>query len=403
MSELINNREFRKKAIKEIILDLHRGKTVEEVKERFDEIIKDVAPTEITLIEQMLIQEGLPVEEVQRLCDVHAAVFKESLEEQPAPETQPGHPVYTFKEENRAVEKLIEEIREILAKFKATTAGEEKNISLELTAKLNLLYDLDKHYSRKENLLFPFLEKHNIMGPPKVMWGVDDEIRAALKEARLLALHYDPDKKAELLKKTEAVLAKIEEMIFKEEKILFPMCLETLSEDEWWAIYEQSDEIGYCLIEPQTGWKPKREISVKNQEITKEGYIKFSTGLLTQKEIGLIFNHLPVDITFVDKDGIVKYFSESKERVFVRPKTIIGRRVENCHPPASVHIVEKLVDDLKSGRKDFEDFWIHYQGKYVLIRYIAVRDEKGEFMGVLEVTQDIKPLQAISGEKRIME
>ncbi|GAV23377.1 DUF438 domain-containing protein [Carboxydothermus pertinax] len=403
MSELINNREFRKKAIKEIILDLHRGKTVEEVKERFDEIIKDVAPTEITLIEQMLIQEGLPVEEVQRLCDVHAAVFKESLEEQTFPETQPGHPIYTFKAENRAVEKLVEEIRSTLAKLKTASSAQEKAISLELTAKLNLLLDLDKHYSRKENLLFPFLEKHNIMGPPKVMWGVDDEIRTAIKEVRSLALNFTPEKKDELLQKVEVALEKVLEMIFKEEKILFPMCLETLTEDEWWVIYEQSDEIGYCLIEPKTGWKPKRETSVKDQEMAKEGYIKFNTGLLTQKEISSILNHLPVDITFVDKDGVVKYFSESKERIFVRPKTIIGRKVENCHPPASVHVVEKLVEDLKSGQKDHEDFWIHYQGKYVLIRYIAVRNEKGEFMGVLEVTQDIKPLQGISGEKRIMD
>jgi hypothetical protein len=129
--------------------------------------------------------------------------------------------------------------------------------------------------------------------------------------------------------------------------------------------------------------------------------VQFDAGFMLPEEINAMLNVLPVDITFVDKNGKVKYFSQGKERIFARPKTIIGREVKNCHPPASVHIVEKIVEDLRSGKKDHEDFWINLGDKYVLIKYFAVRDEKGEFLGVVEVSQDIKPIQEIKGEKRL--
>ncbi|OIQ12331.1 DUF438 domain-containing protein [Neomoorella thermoacetica] len=407
MTELLNNQDYRKEALKEIIRELHRGKSVEEVKARFNELIKDVAPAEISLMEQALINEGLPVEEVQRLCDVHAAVFKDSLERAPQPETIPGHPVHTFKEENRALEDLmIREIQPLLAELRRANPDVEKDLAIKLAEKLNLLQDVNKHYSRKENLLFPYLEKYQIVGPPKVMWGVDDEIRDLLKEARDLAVNYVPDKKEELITRTEAALAKIKEMIFKEERILFPMALETLTEDEWYRIMLDSASIGYCLIEPREDWRPAQVKLDQKETVASEetrGYIKFATGILTPREISLIFDHLPVDITFVDKDNVVKYFSNTRERIFTRSRAVIGRRVENCHPPASVQVVEKLIADFKSGRKDREAFWLHLGDKYVFIQYFAVRDEKGDFAGTLEVTMDFKPLQAISGEKRIMD
>jgi len=187
------------------------------------------------------------------------------------------------------------------------------------------------------------------------------------------------------------------------------MALETLTEDEWIEIVKSADEIGYCLITPKNQWKPAQvDIVEKTQkeEGTKapveEGYIEFDAGCLTPEEINSIFNTLPIDITFVDKDGAVKYFTQGKERIFARPKTVLGRQVHNCHPPASVHIVEKIVEDLKAGRKDHEDFWIKMGEKYVFIRYFAVRNEKGEFLGVIEVSQDIAPIQKITGEKRLL-
>lgn len=402
MSELINNREHRKEIVKDVIRQLHEGATVDEVKDKFAEVLKGVSPTEITVIEGQLVKEGLPIEEIQRLCNVHAEVFKGSIEEIHHPEQIPGHPIYTLREENRAIEKHIEEnINLHLARFKQEDSKENINSLIE---DMNLLWDIDKHYSRKENLVFPYLEKYNITAPPKVMWGVDDEIRAALKEVKIMLTDYRGNKD-EIVEKTEAVIHEIKEMIFKEESILFPMALDTLSEDEWMTIYNDSDEIGYIFIEPKTEWKVKRSGAVKEETAVdaKEGQIKFETGFFTNEELESMLNAMPVDITFVDKNDNVKYFSRGEERMFARTKSVIGRSVQNCHPPASVHVVEKIVEDFKSGKKDHEDFWIRMGDVYALIRYFAVRNKKGEYLGTLEFSQDIKPIQEIKGEKRLLD
>lgn len=407
MSEMINNREYRQNVLKELITELHNGKSVDEVKPRFEKLIQGISATEISEMEQSLIMDGMPVEEIQRLCDVHAAVFKGSIEEihrPQKPEETPGHPVHTFKLENRELEKLINErIKPHMESFKASDSRDNVNQLLE---DFNALWEIDKHYSRKENLLFPYMEKYGITAPPKVMWGVDDEIRAAVKESRKLITSYRGNREQVLEKANEAV-NRVIEMIFKEENILFPMVLDTLAEDEWVKIAEESEEIGYCLTGPKGTWKPVKvnvEDKVKEQgeKPSNNGYIKFDAGILSPEEINAMLNTLPLDITFVDKDGAVKYFSQGKERIFARPKTIIGRQVQNCHPPASVHIVEKIVEDLKEGRKDYEDFWIKMGDKYVFIRYYAVRNEKGEYLGTMEVTQDIGPIQEITGEKRLV-
>mgnify|MGYP000979032668 CR=1 FL=1 len=407
MSELLNNREYRQSVLKEIIKDLHRGKSVDEVKARFEETFQGVSATEIAELEQTLIQEGLPVEEVQRLCDVHAAVFKGSIAEIHRPEKiedTPGHPVHTFKLENRELKKfLAEKIEPHLEAF----CREDKEETIELLKQdLELLRGIDRHYARKENLLFPLLEKYGITAPPKVMWGVDDEIRTAIKEGINLLINYTGAKE-QVAEKIKTIIDKVQEMIFKEENILFPMAVNTLTEDEWGTIAGESDEIGYFLVEPAAEWKPAN-INVEEKAQAErghpaDGYLRFETGLLLPEEISQIFNTLPLDITFVDREGIVKYFSQTKDRIFPRPKTVIGRKVANCHPPASLHIVERVVEDLKSGRKDVEEFWIKMGERFVYIRYFAVRNAKGEYIGTLEVTQDIKPLQEITGEKRLLD
>ncbi len=407
MSEFINNREYRQKVLKEIIRELHNGKPVEEVKARFEELIKGISTKEISEMEQALIMEGMPVEEIQNLCDVHAAVFKGSIEEihrPEKPEEIPGHPVHTFKLENRKLETLVnDKIKPQIENV--TKTGNQQDIN-SLIESFKKLLELDKHYSRKENLLFPFMEKYGITAPPKVMWGVDDEIRAAIKET-IKALTVNTGDREYTLKSAEEACGRVIEMIFKEENILFPMVLETLAEDEWLQIQEASSEIGYCLIEPSAKWQPVK-VNVEKKAVeegdqpSNNGYVKFDAGIMTPEEINAMLNTLPVDITFVDKDGLVKYFTQGKDRVFARPKTIIGREVKNCHPPASVHIVEGIVEDLKAGKKDHEDFWIKMGNKYVHIRYFAVRNQKGEFLGTMEFTQDIKPIQEITGEKRLV-
>ncbi|MCF6460259.1 DUF438 domain-containing protein [Clostridium sp. Cult3] len=400
MSELINNREHRQEILKEVIRELHAGKTVEEVKEKFAEAIKGVTPSEISSLETQLVKEGLPIEEIQYLCNVHAAVFKGSIEEIHHPETVPGHPIYTLKMENEAIEEFIEEnIKPNLEKFKQEDSKENIN---NLLQDINLLFDIDKHYSRKENLIFPYLEKYGITAPPKVMWGVDDDIRALLKETKLNLTDYKGNKK-DIVEIIEHALHEIKEMIYKEESILFPMALETLTEDEWISIYKESDEIGYALIEPKTQWELNRiNISDTEENLPEAGHVSFETGFLTPEEISEILNSIPGDMTFIDKNDTVKYFSQGKERIFARTKAVIGRSVQNCHPPASVHVVDKILEDFKSGKKDHEDFWIKMGDLYVLIRYFAVRNKEGEYLGTLEFTQNIAPIKGIEGEKRLL-
>jgi DUF438 domain-containing protein len=400
MSGEINNREYRQKVLKEIISDLHAGKTVEEVRDKFARTFDGVSAEEIAHAEQALIMEGLPVSEVRRLCDVHTAVFKGTIEEIHAPRNEwdaPGHPVYVLKQENRALERVAERIRKDLE------ALPDKDAADKIVVNMELLAEVDRHYLKKENLLFPYMEKYGITAPPKVMWGVDDEIRADLKEVRELLKDNDP---LTVRDRIDAVLTRIAEMIYKEENIMLPMLTENLTVDEWKTIAEGSPEFGYCLIEDVSEWKPTGSGAGGEEVVAAKaagaGYITLPTGMLKAGELVALLNTLPFDITFVDRDDTVRYFSENAERIFPRTKSIIGRKVTNCHPPASVHIVEKIVSDFKAGVKDHEDFWINMKDRYVLIRYFAVRNEKGEYIGTLEVTQNIKPIQEIKGEKRLL-
>lgn len=405
MSELINNREHRQEVLKEIIKELHNGKAVDDVKAQFAELIKGISTAEISEMEGALIAEGMPVEEIQRLCDVHAEVFKGSIEEihrPQKPEEIPGHPIHTFIKENKAVGELIEDMQIDIEAYKSDAS---KKNAKKIFNGFEMLWEIDKHYLRKENLLFPYMEKYGITAPPKVMWGVDDEIREELKEV-LEILKSESKDKDKLIKKAEAVLVRVNEMIYKEENILFPLVSDTLSEDEWVKIKQESKEFGYTLIKPKDKWKPVKvdvegKILDQGEEPSNNGYIEFDAGFMSPEEVNAVLNTVPFDMTFVDKEGAVKYFTMGKERIFARPKTVIGRQVSNCHPPASVHVVEKIVEDFMSGKKDHEDFWIRMGPRFAFIRYYAVRNSKGEYLGTLEVTQDIKPIQDITGEKRL--
>lgn len=397
MSENINNREYRKEVIKQVIKELHDGKSVDEVKGKFETAFAGVSGAEISEAEQSLISEGLPVSEVQRLCDVHSAVFKGSIEEihrETDPTKIPGHPANVLMLENREIKKIIEK------KINPHINSSSKESVEALKEAFDELLKIDIHYSKKENLLFPYMEKYGMTAPPKVMWGVDDEIRDDLKMISSdLANDCIND---EIKQGIEDVIKRVNEMIFKEESIMLPMLLDVMTQDEWKKVYDDSSEIGHMLRwVPE--WKPDVEAKEEiKEEMNEPGSITLPTGIFKADELTYMFNSLPFDITFVGKDDTVKYFSQSSERIFPRTKTIIGRNVSNCHPPASVHIVEGIVEDFKSGKKDHEDFWIKMKDKYVYIRYFAVRDDKGEYMGVVEVTQDIKPIQEITGEKRLV-
>jgi len=389
----------REEVLKGIIRDLHKGEDMEKLKERFRQLIQDVSPSEIANMEQRLMEEGLPQGEVKRLCDVHVAVFKEALERQEIPGAPVGHPVHTFMLENRASEEIMDQIEEIINNIgiPPDDTSFEKNRS-DLQKLLELLSQIDRHYLRKENQLFPLLEAHDISGPSQVMWAIHDDIRALIKDAKEKLSGGVSSEAAGVLKELTAT---IRDMIYKEENILFLMSLETLSEADWGKVKDGEEEIGYAWIRPEGDWAPK--IGEEKTDDVGPEKIHLDAGYLNQELINLILTHLPVDLTLVDENDRVAYYSQGKERIFPRSLAIIGREVQRCHPPDSVHIVNKILGSFKKGEKDTAEFWIQMQGKFILIRYLALRSKDGSYKGCLEVSQDVTGIRQLEGERRLLD
>lgn len=409
MSELINNSSDKRALLKHMILELHKGEAPETVKKRLKELLKSIPYNQVVEVEQELIAEGLPEEEVLKFCDIHSSVLEGAIEFDPV-DVPPAHPADTLRKENREVEKVTAKIKEIFESLPVKQIEDKgddlQKIILGLKALFNSLYDLDKHYKRKEYLFFPFLEKAGITGPPKVMWGKHDEIREQLK-ASIEAL--EPGSigtKDELMSVIVLLMGPaveaVESMIMKEEEILIPMCLEKFSVEEWYQIYNETSVYGYCLYDPQLEWKP--EVAEQSQpQYTEAGPIRLNSGSFHLKELEALFVTIPVDITYVDADDKVKFFSHSPKRVFERNRSIIGRDVRLCHPPGSVNIVEQILADFKSGKENQAKFWLsNFMGRFVYIEYTALRGKDGEYLGVIEVTQDITELRSLEGDQRLL-
>ncbi len=412
MSNNTESHAERKEALKKVIRELHEGKSAEAVKDRFAALLEDVGATEIAEIEQELIEEGLPATEIQRLCDVHVAVFRESLEEETSPESAPGHPVYTFLAENAAAQRILDEIESALETLKTEPNAESLQAAREL---LNELQEYDRHYLRQENVLFPYLEKHGFEGPSKVMWGIHDEIREGWKELEAL-LKEKPGEDIEAFSRRldevfEPLATAIQEMFYKEEHILYPNSLEKLSGEEWWQVRVQSAEIGYCYVTPGDEWPPKETALEVVSALQPEqeappaarGLLHLDTGTLSPEMVNLILNHLPIEISFVDAEDRVRYFTQMGERIFPRSPAVIGRTVQNCHPPDSVDRVEAILDAFREGRRDVAEFWIQMGERFIHIRYFAVRDKRGDYRGALEVVQDVTHIRELEGEKRLLD
>ncbi len=406
MSELINNSQSRKDLLKHMILQLHEGVAPEAVRARMIELLTKIPYGEVVEVEQELISEGLPESEVLRLCDMHSQALEGHIDLSGMKIVAPGHPVDTFRRENRELEKAANELHELFSRAgtELSGPGKEKYVNT-VKALFNSLADVDKHYRRKENLLFPFLEKYGITGPPKVMWGKHDETRQLLKNA-IDALNMPGEFTPERMQvKVELHLAPavkaITDMIMKEEEILLPMTLDKLTETDWYDIYRQTNEIGYCLYDPDVSWKPQG-VDIAEETSAEEGTINLPSGKFTSEELLAILNTLPVDLTFVDRNDKVKYFSQGRERIFDRNRAILGRDVRMCHPPSSVHIVDQIVADFKGGRADSAPFWIQMGGKFIHIEYFALRNEQGDYLGTLEMSQELTEKRRISGDQRLL-
>lgn len=409
MSELINNREIqvddtKVQTLKDIIIRLHQGEDPDLVKKDFRATFDHVEASEIIAMEQVLVNEGMDVQEIQKLCDIHADVFNGSIDEIHgilAEMEQEGHPVAVLKASNKAIMTQLDLIQ---VSLKQHLECHNDKTKLGLMMQINLLFDIEKHYSIKENCFFPLMEKYGFNAPPQVMWGVDDEIRADLKNFKM-AVHQDDNQLSILFK---SLRKRIEDMIFKEENIMLPMIVDYFTEDEWLQIAHDAKEIGYCLIAPEKEWKPYRKDFVQAYRRDREAKqalqnnnMHFKIGHLNLEELENIMNHLPVDMTFIDKDDTVKYFNQAPDRIFVRGKSVIGRQVQNCHPPKSVSMVEDMLRDFKEGLSDKEIFWIQMGDKFIHIAYYAIRNDDGEYLGTLEVSQDVAQYRNLKGEKRL--
>ncbi|MEM2691245.1 MAG: DUF438 domain-containing protein [Candidatus Bathyarchaeia archaeon] len=402
--------EERKKALKEVLKQLHAGAPPEQVKERFRQFLEGISPLEIAKIEQELVSEGVSREEVQRLCDVHLAIFKEALEKQRV-EVVSDTPINILIEEHKMIQQIAEKLGVLAEKVqKAENLDAVAEELSQLKHVVDELLDAEKHYLREENALFPVLEKHGIREPPAIMWMEHNQLRE--KKKRLKALIENAvkmgfsDFKRQLGELVKAIGDTLNSHIYKENNVLFPMALRVITEQEWVSMLRDFDEIGYCCFTPQhLIVKPVEELKKPKAEEkpVPEGILRFETGTLTMEEVEAILNTLPVDITFVDKDDVVKYFNKAEKRVFVRTKAVIGRKVQLCHPQKSIHVVNRILEAFKKGEKDRADFWIQKGGRLIYINYFAIRNKDGKYLGTMEVTQDITDLKKIEGEKRLLD
>lgn len=432
--------------LKSIIEDLHDGLPAEVAKARFDALVRDVSAQEIGAMEEELIREGTPVEEIQRLCDLHVAIVRDGLEKEESATAPPGHPVHTYRAGNEIIARLANRLGELSATPEAAHPASEDRRE-ELRAVLDEIGGIHNHYLRKENELFPVLEGHGITGPSKVMWGVHDEIRAQLRAVRAEAETPGPGAAEAAAKLARALV----EMVYKENRILLPLAMETLSQEEWADVRRGEDELGYAFVQPaapfpggaaaeptrltegespgagtldasdsdcpegarssshRPGSSPGLSLPIVSTApgapvpTDPEGNLDLGTGRLSLEQVDMIFRHLPVDLSFVDAGGVVRYYSETRERLFPRTPGAIGRHVTSCHPPKSVHMVEEILRAFSSGERDVAEFWIEMRGRFIHIRYLAVRNPDRKYLGCLEVTQDVTGIRALEGERRLLE
>jgi DUF438 domain-containing protein len=404
--------ETRQEVLKSIIRDLHAGVPMEQLKERFATLIEDVGAGEIGAMEQQLIAEGMPESEVRRLCDVHVEVFADALDGHEAVKVPAGHPIDSLQRENQAFLQLTATLRKVTDTIGSPPdMAQWERLKEGFTISVERLFQIQTHYLRKENQLFPYMEKHGIEGPPKVMWAIHDDVRTVIKEGRAALAGGDT---VAALSAARQLTTMVDDMIYKEEKILFPMSLEALTETDWIEARQGEAEVGYALIGAPPAWPPQAAAPAgapaepavgqptAGQPVAGADLLMLNTGALTLAQADLMLGALPLDFSFVDENDRVRYYSEG-DRIFPRSPGVIGRKVQNCHPPESVHKVQAIIDAFRAGEKEAAEFWLTIAGRLLHIRYFAVRDAKGTYKGVVETVQDVTAIRALEGQRRLLD
>ena len=348
----------------------------------------------ITLFDE-LIKEGVGVEDLKPLSNKVLNIFHDTIAGYPGMGPEPGTFLDVLAQNNAHMGQVLDKIRPLFKAF--VKDNTDKQTKTNLRTLFDELEVFAKHYIIKENVLFPILEQtwpdYRCL---QIMWSFHDDIRRNIKRIKDELNQGVSDLKA-FNRWVGDVFFNMLAIKFREEKILFPYILSTLSNHQLMAMDSEARELGYPYIQPDQPVAPQTATASVGDKVD------LGTGLLTIEQIKLIFNHLPVDITYVDEHDKVRYFSTPRKRIFPRSAAIIGREVKNCHPPESVHVVEQIVDSFKKGEKSQADFWIKMKGEYILIQYFAVRDERENYKGVIEVTQEISDIKALESEKRLLD
>lgn len=397
----------RTEQLKDYLKRLGKGEDLEAVRADFVKNFASVEASEIMRAEQELIKEGTPITEIQKLCDIHSALFHGATKEEKIANAEKaveaslmkeriaaelakrdsfpkkdysdkheraaelvkitGHPLYTFTKENEALTALLEEYK--------TTRAEET---------FTKIRDISIHYAKKGDLLYPHLKvKYGVSGPSAVMWTVDDEIRDELGKLAKIT-----ERNEEWNNQTDAVLKRAEEMIYKEQNILFPICAVNFTEDEWFGIYQDSKDYAVCFGVENNQWEEAENVKTE-VKAGSEDEIVMPGGHMTVPQLTALLNTIPVEITFIDENDINRFFNEGP-KVFKRPGMAIDRDVYSCHPPKIEPMVRSILDDFKSGKRDSVQIWMDKGGRTMLVTYMAVRDKSGKYLGTTEVVQDME-------------
>jgi DUF438 domain-containing protein len=410
--------------VKELLKAVHRGVSIEELKKRYGDVLSQISPIEIPLIEQQLIKEGISIEDILKLCDLHVELFRDFLKSRELRGVPSGHPVDLFMKENEWVLKQVEALTLYASALASATDDARRGY---FGAVKNVLTELKKirlHYRKIQMLIFPYLERRGLVAVPRVLWGREDQVIVKIRQllevmSRVSAVD---DASAKLVSEKALEIAReVSELVFRENKILYPAVYALFSEGEWVAIFEIASKMGWLVNVSEVDWKPSakpvlpyeidgqvspQQIEVLPQEfksmalakgiepdnysIKRSGDIELSTGFLTPAEVDSIFRSLPLELTYADKNDRVRFFSESKlGRGFVRTRTILGRRIEYCHPPRLEKIVRQTVDELKQGKVSYREFWTKLGDAIIRVLIVPVKGVNGEYLGTLEIVEDM--------------
>ena len=387
--------KFRLQKLAEVFYAIYHGKYGLQIIRQNEVWLKETTPSDVVRLVDMLVKNNVPMAGLKTginkfLNTVHKQL---QLRENPVPAADSLLDICIRN--NAEMDQLLKAIRPLIKQVNLDPADPEIRSELR-----NIYLELGKfvtYYQIKENVLFPLLEKHwKDYRCVKVMWSFHDDIRKNLQQISAL-LEEETLDLARFNRLTGDIFFNMVAIRFREEKILFPIIQETIPEETVNALLPESARIGFPFVQPDI---PEEERSL---ETPFPGVVDLPSGKLTPEQIMLIFNNLPVDITFVDENDRVAYYSTPPDRIFIRTNAILGRDVRNCHPPESISVVEEILDTFRKGERDSATFWIDMKGEKVLIQYFACRDKDGKYKGVIEVSQVISGIQSLTGEKRLLD